>query len=628
MSEVFRAKNFVLYKNAPAVVEHVDAKISIQLVSGKKVSVRPKDIQWLHAGPLGAFEELDVVADVDLEGTWELLLGESVELSELAELMCGECTPASVWRAWGVLDEEVWFTGSIDAVVARPKADVDAILNKRREKEAEAVRWLDYLQRVKGNDFLPEDLGHLSDVQRLAYRKASMNRTLKALGIEVVPERAHRMLLQMGLWDDTVNPYPARFDCATSQPVMEVPALPVEQRRDLTELDAFAIDDDNCSDPDDAISLDGDALWVHIADVAALVPPDSPIDVEARARGANLYLPEAVIHMLPQGVTEALGLGLQERSPALSFRVELDESGEAMCSEITPSWVRVERVSYSVVDQRLDVSPFKEIRAITEKFRTHRFEQGASDIILPEVKVKTSVVGELYNFSVSHELGLKTPAEYSVKITDLPRLMSREMVTDAMLMTGEAVAKFLVEHAISAPFASQSPPDEVSNPETLAEMFAYRKKFKRSTLHLEPELHAGLGLERYTRVTSPLRRYSDLLVHQQLRAYLAGVPLIGEADMLKRMAEAELGGGNTSMAERRSNRHWTLLYMKQNPDVVYRGVLVDKRDDRGTVLIPELAIDVKLRRVADVALNSEILVQLTRVNLPDLEFSCREVKGE
>ena len=159
----------------------------------------------------------------------------------------------------------------------------------------------------------------------------------------------------------------------------------------------------------------------------------------------------------------------------------------------------------------------------------------------------------------------------------------------------------------------------------MAQMFAYRKKFKRSGLHLEPGLHAGLGLERYTRVTSPLRRYSDLLVHQQLRAFFRGEPGISEADMLTRMAEAEMGGGNTSRAERLSNRHWTLLHMQQHPENVYRGVVVDKRDDRGVVMIPELGIDVKIRRMADHQLDDEVNVQLMQINLPDLDFTCRIV---
>ncbi len=625
MSQNFSVHNLVLYKTAPAIIDHVADKISIQLADGKTVNVRPKDIQLLHPGPLKSLHELDQAPQGNLDEAWELLQGETVELTELAEFIYGENTPCSVWHAWLILQQQTHFIGPMDQIAARTKGEVDAILMKQREKEQEAERWQEYLQRVRDHSVQPEDFSHLSDVQRLAYRKAVTNRTLKALGIEVLPEKAHRMLLELGVWDDTVNPYPARFDCATTQPELEVPELPDEEREDLTALETFAIDDDNCSDPDDAISLDGETIWIHVADAAALITADSPLDQEARARGANLYLPEIVIHMLPQAVTSILGLGLQETSPALSFQIGVDDDGAATCLKVTPSWVKVQRLSYSVADQQMDSSPFKELSVITASFRKRRIAQGAAQIDLPEVKLKTTVDGELYNLSAQHELNIKTPSGYTVEISDLPRLKSRDMVTDAMLMAGEAIADFLIQNEIPAPFACQPPPDEPSTPETMAEMFAYRKKFKRSGLHLEPDLHAGLGLERYTRVTSPLRRYSDLLVHQQLRAFIRGDALISEADMLARTAEAELGGGNTAMAERLSNRHWTLLYMQQHSENIYRGVVVDKRDDRGVVMIPELGIDVKIRRMADHQLDDEVNVQLMQINLPELEFSCRIV---
>ena len=273
----------------------------------------------------------------------------------------------------------------------------------------------------------------------------------------------------------------------------------------------------------------------------------------------------------------------------------------------------------------METAPFSEMSLITEQFRKRRVALGAAEINLPEVKIKTSVDGELYNLSAQHELDIEKPDDYSIEISDLPRLKSRDMVTDAMLMAGEAIAEFLIKNEIPAPFASQPSPDGSATPVTMAESFAYRKKFKRSGLHLDPDLHAGLGLERYTRSTSPLRRYSDLLVHQQVRAFIGGETLISEADMLERMSQAEIGGGNASMAERRSNRHWTLLYMQQHPETIYRGVVVDKRDDRGTVLIPDLAIDVKMRRMADVELDDEVELQLLQINLPELDFTCRMV---
>jgi len=623
MSQNFKVHSLVLYKKAPAIIDLVADKISIQLANGKNVKVRVKDIQLLHLGPLKRLADLDQTPQGDVEEAWELLQGETVDLTELAEFIYGEATPVTAWHAWLVLHSAIHFTGSIEQITARTEAEVEAIVSKQREKEEAATRWQDYLQRVKDHTIQSEDLDHLKDVERLAYGKASTNRTLKALGIEIVPEKAHRLLLQLGLWNESVNPYPARFDCATTQPELEVPELPNEQREDLTALETFAIDDDNCSDPDDAISLDGDSLWIHVADAAALIKADSPLDLEARARGANCYLPEIVINMLPEAVTSILGLGLQEVSPALSFKIGFDEEGTPTCLKITPSWIRVQRLSYSAANEQMETAPFSEMSLITEEFRKRRIAQGAAEINLPEVKIKTSVDGELYNLSAQHELDIKKPDDYTIEISDLPRLKSRDMVTDAMLMAGEAIAGFLIKNEIPAPFASQPPPDEPTTPKTMAESFAYRRKFKRSGLHLDPDLHAGLGLERYTRATSPLRRYSDLLVHQQVRAFVSGETLISEADMLERMSQAEVGGGNASMAERRSNRHWTLLYMQQHPETIYRGVVVDKRDDRGTVLIPDLAIDVKMRRMADAELDDEVELQLLQINLPELDFTCR-----
>ena len=628
MTQKFALQNLVLYKKAPALISELGDKISIKLLDGKSKKVRDKDIRLLHPGPIKNLSELDNIPDADIEGAWELLQDETVELGELAEFVYGENSPATAWHAWLLLQEQLYFIGPIDKIVARTAAAVEKTVNAQRLKEQQAADWQAYLQRVKNNNIQTADITILKDVERLAYGTVTKNRTLKELGIESTREKAHKLLLQLGLWDDTVNPYPTRWDCATTQPNIAVPELPDDEREDLTMLETFAIDDENCSDPDDAISLDGDNIWIHVADAAALVAPDSPLDLAARERGANLYLPEIVINMLPSAVTETLGLGLHEISPALSFKIGFDDAGTATCLKVVFSRIKVQRLSYSAADKLMDNEPFKTLSTLTEKYRERRFAHGAAEINLPEVKIKVAVDGELYNLGHSQELTLKNAEEqalqqYTITVSELPRLQSRDMVTDAMLMAGEAVADFLIKHEIPAPFASQTPPEERLEPKTMAEMFAYRKLFKRTELHLEADLHAGLGLEHYTRVTSPLRRYSDLLVHQQLRAFINDKPLISEDELLERIAEAEAGGRNTAMAERQSNRHWSLLKLQQNADKSYRGVVVDKRDDRGVILIPELAIDLKMRRIAALHLDDEVELKLNRINLTELDFSCR-----
>jgi exoribonuclease-2 len=126
-------------------------------------------------------------------------------------------------------------------------------------------------------------------------------------------------------------------------------------------------------------------------------------------------------------------------------------------------------------------------------------------------------------------------------------------------------------------------------------------------------------LEVYVRATSPLRRYLDLVVHQQLRAHLRGAPLLGEQEILERVGAAEAVTGNARQAEFLASKHWTLVYLTQHPDWRGEGIVVDKRDHRGTVLIPALGLEVRLHLEQDTPLNSTVPLILRGINLAELE---------
>ncbi len=198
---------------------------------------------------------------------------------------------------------------------------------------------------------------YVAEVERLALGQSDSSRVLQALGHAQTAQSAHAFLLGIGCWSPTTNPYPSRAGVPAYTPDLDVPSLPDEPRRDLTHLTALAIDDEGSNDPDDAISVEDGHLWVHIADVAALIQPGTALDDEARSRGANLYLPEGTARMLPDDATTRLALGLQETSPALSFRLAVDEEGQPTIVEITPSWVRVERQAYVEAEGDLDAPP-------------------------------------------------------------------------------------------------------------------------------------------------------------------------------------------------------------------------------------------------------------------------------
>jgi exoribonuclease-2 len=149
-------------------------------------------------------------------------------------------------------------------------------------------------------------------------------------------------------------------------------------------------------------------------------------------------------------------------------------------------------------------------------------------------------------------------------------------------------------------------------------MYACRRLFKRTQMRTAPEPHAGLGLSAYVQVTSPLRRYLDLVAHQQLRAWLAGGTPLGHEQVLERIGAAEAVTGSLRQAERASNRHWTLVYLLRHPGWKGRGVIVDRRGARGTVLIPELALEAPAHLERDLPLDAEVNLELTGVDLPSL----------
>ena len=149
-------------------------------------------------------------------------------------------------------------------------------------------------------------------------------------------------------------------------------------------------------------------------------------------------------------------------------------------------------------------------------------------------------------------------------------------------------------------------------------MWALRKQFKRTQLHTSPGTHGSLGLHLYSQTTSPLRRYLDLVVHQQLRAHLKGETTLDHETMLERIALADNQIGMIRKAERHSNRHWTLVYLTQNPGWKGKGVPVDKRDKRGTVLLPELAFDTQMQVGPKAALDQEYEMTFKSARFPEL----------
>jgi len=626
----FPLGSLVLYKTRVARVLSSAEKIEIEVLGGGKEKVRPKDIALLHPGPYRDASQLAqgpmqfTHPPEELSDLWELLEGEDTTLEDLSNMLFGGFGVSDAYWMWQYVQETPYFEGTPDKLSPRSSEALAKIRRDALDKLAQGEREKEFLERLRSGTYLPEDKTRLLELENLALGRTSKSKLMVTLGQSETPEAAHALLLRIGLWDFSRNPYPSRMGVVLSPPALEVPAFPEEVRLDLTHLESYAIDDEGAGDPDDAISLEtlenGEfRLWIHVSDVAALVTPDSPLDHEARKRGATLYTPERIVTMLPEDSVGVLGLGLEPISNALSIGIALEGPdfvpGEV---QIQLSRVRVTRTTYAGVSGRLTEEPFRQMLEIARRLEARRVEDGAVQLELPEVKIK----------AVNGQVSIKPIGFES----------ARPIVQESMMLAGWAAATYALEREIPFPFARQdvfeqfAPLTGDGPAQDLPEMFARRKSLGRTQWNVRPGRHMGLGLEPYAQVTSPMRRYLDLVAHQQLRAHLAeeqdsepsvqGVQgVLGASAVLERIGASDLASSSVRQAERVSNRHWTLVYLQQNPGWQGRGVVVDQRGAGNTVLIPDLALEVSIGGTLE--LGQELALEAVSVDLAALEVRFR-----
>ena len=583
---IYRTGTLALYHSRTAYIRNINGdKLEIAIEGGGSKNVREKDLVFLHSGPVNSLPP-QKLPDPDLADVAALMEGEKLSFSDFMDLLYGKTTPDAAYSAYLLLAADLYFEGSVaEGVTLKDPAEVEKKLAVLREKEEAKAKYEARVERIRTRSILEEDLPFLNEIGLVAKKINSASRLMKDAGIEATPEKAHRLLLDLGVWTWLDNPIPARFGVELSNPeIPEMNTLPDENRVDLTQLAAYAIDDEGSNDPDDAISYDAETglLWVHVADPAVFAEPGSAIDREACRRGANLYLPEGVTHMLPLWMTDVFGLGLNETSPALSLAIRIDpETGEAELEQVCLSTVKVERHTYDTAANL----PLDEVRALLERFRRKRAENGALFIDLPEVKIHTDEAGV-------------------VSIRRIGLTPERELVANAMLAAGSAVAKWAVANNIPMPFVVQDPPDPALMPppdadlDSMPRMYAMRKACQTGITSTSPGCHAGLGLDPYTRVTSPLRRYCDLLAHQQIRRFLAGDELMDSAEMEDALAVSEAASGILRRVERLCNEYWTLVWLLQQQESGEwhtEAIPVYHPDDRWFFLLPELAYEYKCR---------------------------------
>jgi exoribonuclease-2 len=609
----------VIYKNKPALVKDISGgKISISLQDGSQVKVRDKDIELIHPGPVKNFSGIDGAgaSPAAVREAWELLTDESapVPLKDLAALVFGEYTPSSAYAAYCLLSDGLYFSGGIDAIAPRSRDEAAAEEARRGEKQRETGERTLFLERIKAclknpveNQMHDDDARFIQDVEALAFGKTAKSRTMKELGLSETPEDAHSLLLKTGFWTTAINPHPARFGLSLSGANIPIDAPADEQRQNLCHMAAFAVDSPWSNDPDDAVSIEQDeegrsVLYVHVADPATSVTFDSPAEREARDRGATLYLPEGTVRMLAEDSISLFALGLCEKSPALTFKMTLNGDGEIIDTQIFPSLVKARRLTYEDADREMDSAGTEDalaLRALYELAQRNlrrRTVNGAVNIDLPDIHI--------------------TIEDGKPAIEQAAPYRSASLVKECMIIAGEGAGTWAAVRSLAFPFISQEAdiPDAVLP--GLSGFIQLRRCMRPRILSTKPGRHQGLGLDTYTQVTSPLRRYTDLLAHMQIRAFLRGEKPLSEDEVSARLGFSEAGSAAAVHAERASDNYWIMVYLSDKKDSVWDAVAIEKKGNRWAVIIPSLALETQVPLQKDASPNENVKLILKSVNIP------------
>ena len=404
----------------------------------------------------------------------------------------------------------------------------------------------------------------------------------------------------------------------------KIDARQLDGREDLRKKFIVTIDPDDARDFDDAIDVEkidsgGWRLGVHIADVAAYVEPDSALDREARRRGNSVYLPDRVIPMLP----ERLSNGVCSLNPGVdrlthSVFIHFDKNGVAKSARFARTVIHsAHRLTYKQAYAILKSAPRdplgEQLHAAWELasiLRRKRFEHGSLDLDFPEVKLRLDETGK------------------PVRLERIDNDESHQLIEEYMLAANEAVARELKKRTVPTIYRVHENPD----PEKLAEYrefvlsFKYQvgdlthraevqrllvsirgkpeeqalkigllKSLKRARYAPQPLGHYGLAKPNYLHFTSPIRRYADLVVHRALadhngkhraRIDMSQIASISEhVSMTERVAaEAEIESVRMKKLE-----FFQRQLDERNPQV-FRAAIVDVRNYGLVVELPDVLI--------------------------------------
>lgn len=401
-------------------------------------------------------------------------------------------------------------------------------------------------------------------------------RLVSTLGLEAHLEEVDLVKLQSGLLFDPTRTleHQTRTSSLMTRPVDGSSTFDGDTQFDGL---ALAIDSGSTVEVDDAISLqqvDGKTwLHVHVADPSKFIPLGTEADLAARSMVSTIYTAQATYPMIPWAVGAKASLDPEQRmNQCITFSASLGPDGNIEDYRVSLGVITaLVRVDYEVAERDLAGTGSSDRRVqvlcgahrLAEMHRGYRKRQGCLAFGIPRGRA---------SFTDTRAL------EFHL---DDSEPLARRLVAECMIIAGRVAALFANERRIPIPYRYHLPPtskgDDATTLHTL--MDRIRADGENATLydslclmsHLQPSTvdvqrrpHWAMGLDGYCKATSPLRRYLDLLLHQQIRAHLTKTTTPQTTDSLGALLPSVYRHEQylkRLMAS--SNRFWTLCYIRK-----------------------------------------------------------------
>ncbi|MCH2074900.1 MAG: RNB domain-containing ribonuclease [Puniceicoccaceae bacterium] len=450
-------------------------------------------------------------------------------------------------------------------------------------------------------------------VKMLEWKQRHLNpegEIIEVLGRTHEPDAEFKAIL----YKYDLNP---RFPSAVEQQTKDIPDVvrseDIGNRQDCRDLFTFTIDPDDAKDFDDALSLelleDGKTrVGVHIADVSAYVKPGSPLDCEAQERGNSTYLVGTVIPMLPHALSNGL-CSLVEAADRLTKTCFITFNDSADISEVKFANTIInsnKRLTYKQAYAFMQQDDLAEIRntplppkhqtgstgrsldkvtdeematlkkyigklwQIAKQLRKRRFRKGSLDLDMTSVKIYVDEEG------------------YADRIEKEFNDESHQLIEEFMLSANEQVARTMKKQDFPCIYRVHDEPEEKKLKELRETMQSFGvqcgnlqkprdmtlllkklkehpqgytlkvhvlRSLKQAQYRASADGHYGLSKPDYTHFTSPIRRYSDLIVHRILDGYLCKTradSALGEPEIRYSQGKLESLGDHISVTERNS----------------------------------------------------------------------------